>query len=146
MCGTKSNISFCHNCNSEKVLYQKLELPLITKNKRFKSVKLIAAICSKCGEEYINGKVIRHIAEITKLINDYYSEEGNYDIEVSRCDICGSNDISNVEFEVYLISKDSRIISVAIQEDYCKECNAVYYADESDQLAMQHLRYFFLTQ
>ncbi|WP_348621536.1 hypothetical protein [Paenibacillus polymyxa] len=146
LCWSKSNIAFCHNCNSDKVLYQKLDFPLITNNKRFKSVKLIGAVCSRCGEEYINGQEVRHIEETVKLINSYCSEENN-DVEpsVSYCDVCESNNFNNVDLEVFLISINSKIISIAIQEDYCKECNAVFYADESDQLAMQHLRYFFLT-
>ncbi len=90
---------------------------------------------------------MKHLEEIDTIINSY-SCEGNNTVEprVSYCEVCKSYNIDNVELEVYLLSKDSKIISVTIQEDYCKECNAVYYGDEGDQSAMEHLRYFFMTQ
>lgn len=146
LCGKESGVPLCWKCNGIEVLYQKLNLPLIANNKRFKSVKLIGAVCSKCGEEYINEQEVRHIEEIDKIINAYGSGEHNNNDEVSHCDICQSSDIKSVELEVYLLSKDSKIISVTIQEDYCTRCSAVYYADEGDQMAMEHLKYFFLTQ
>lgn len=145
LCGEKSHIPLCHKCDSDRVLYQKLDLPLINNNKRFKSVKLIGSVCSRCGEEYINGKEFRYIEETVKLINAYCSEE-NKDIEpsVTCCDVCGSNNVDNVGLEVFLFSNNSKIISVTIQEDYCTKCNTVHYADECDQSAIEHLRYFFL--
>lgn len=147
LCGTKSNIPYCPSCNNAKVLYQKVDFPLITNNNRFKSVKLIAAVCSGCGEEFINGEEVRHIEKTIELINSYCSrEKDEVEPSVSYCDVCESNDIINVELGVYLISKDSKIISVAIQEDYCKKCNAVYYADEGDQMTLEHLQFLFLTQ
>ncbi|MMZ61596.1 hypothetical protein D1872_237550 [compost metagenome] len=127
------------------MLNQKLELPLITNNKRFKRVKLIGSICSGCGEEYINEQEVRHLEEIVKLINSYCSNENNVEVveTKSNCDVCASNNVDSVEFEVYLFSNDSKVISITIQEDYCVACNAVYYADEGDQLALEHLRCFF---
>lgn len=142
--GKASEIPFCWKCNGTEVLYQKLELPLITKNNRFKSVKLIAAACAECGEEYINEKEVRSIEEIIKLINSYCSkEDSDVETNVSDCDVCGHYSIDNIEFEVYLFSNNSKIISVTVQEDGCMNCNAVYYADEGDQLALEHLGCFY---
>lgn len=147
LCGEESGIPFCWKCNGTEVLYHKLKLPLITNNKRFKSVKLIAAACAGCGEEYINEKEVRSIEETINLINAYYSGENNVvELNVSYCEVCGHNNIDNVELEVFLISNDSKVVSVTMQEDYCTRCNAVYYADEGDQMAMEHLRYFYLTE
>lgn len=147
LCGRISNISFCPNCNSDKVFFQKIDYPLITNNRRFKSVKLIGAICSNCGENYIKGQEVRHIEETVKIINSYCNEENDYvETNVSYCDVCEGNNIDNVELEVCLISNNSNIISVAVQEDYCSNCNAVYFAKEADQLVMDHLMYFYLTQ
>ncbi|MCM3202902.1 hypothetical protein [Paenibacillus illinoisensis] len=146
-CGNESRVPLCWKCNGTEVLYQKLDLPLFTNNKRFKSVKLIAAACSKCGEEYINEKEVRSIEEARKLINAYSSGENNVvELNVSHCDVCGGNSVKDNEMEVFLISKESKIISITVQEDYCIECGAVYFAYEGDQQALEHLRYFFLTQ
>ncbi|WP_342575811.1 hypothetical protein [Paenibacillus sp. FSL M8-0142] len=145
--GKKSEVQLCWKCNGTEVLYQEAQLPLITNNKRFKSAKLIAAICSNCGEKYYDRKEMKQLEEIDKIINSY-SCEGNNAVEpsVSYCEVCESDNIDNVELEVYLLSKDSKIISVTIQEDYCTRCNAVYFADEGDQMAIDHLKIFLLTQ
>ena len=146
--GKKSEVRYCWKCNGTEILYQEEGLPLITKNKRFKSAKLITAICSKCGEKFYNRKETKQLEEIDKIINSYSCEGNNKAVvhSVSYCEVCESDNIDNVELEVYFLSKDSKIISVTIQEDCCTRCNAVYYADEGDQMAMEHLKYFFLTQ
>ncbi|KAF6561247.1 hypothetical protein G9G63_21095 [Paenibacillus sp. EKM202P] len=145
--GKASEVPFCWKCNGTEVLYQKLELPLIAKNNRFKSVKLIAAACAECGEEYINEKEVRSIEEARKLINAYSSGENNVvELSVSHCDVCGGNSVKNTELEVFLISKDSKVISITIQEDCCMECSAVYFAYEGDQQALEHLKYLYMTR
>ncbi|WP_106768261.1 hypothetical protein [Paenibacillus faecalis] len=56
LCDKKSEVHFCCKCNGTELLYQKVDLPLNTNNNRYKSVKLIAAVCSKCDERYFNKK------------------------------------------------------------------------------------------
>ncbi|WP_336779827.1 hypothetical protein [Paenibacillus illinoisensis] len=147
LCGKESEVQLCWKCNGTEVLYQKIEIPLNANNNRFKMVKIIGAICSNCGERYFSRTEVKQLEETVKLINAYYSEE-NSDVEfsVSHCDVCGGNSVKNTELEVFLISKESKVISIIIQEDYCKECGAVYFAYEGDQLALEHLKYFFLSQ
>ncbi|WP_138224523.1 hypothetical protein [Paenibacillus algicola] len=144
--GKKSEIHFCCKCNSTELVYQEEELPLKTNNNRFKRVKLMAAVCLKCGEKHYTSKEIEQLVEIIDLIDSYYCEDNNaVETQPTSCKVCESDNMDNVELEVYLISTDSKFISVTIQEDYCTRCNAVNYADEGDQMAIDHLKYFLLT-
>lgn len=72
--GGNSTITFCVFCHNNEVLNQITEIPIPTKGKRFKSVKLVAKKCDSCGEEYINEREIRAIENIIKVINEVFDE------------------------------------------------------------------------
>ncbi|GIO85074.1 hypothetical protein J25TS5_20060 [Paenibacillus faecis] len=129
--GGNSRITFCVFCHSNEVLNQIIEFPILSKHKRFESIKLVGKKCCKCSVEYINAREVRAIECIIKIINEVIDdneiEQDNTGKQVKINELMESA-IGKKEFERQKELHQSRVLKPDYNESMlnlieCVICN-----------------------
>lgn len=70
----ESTPKHCVMCGSNDIRLGNLDISIKSPIDSLKSLKVVGAICTQCGEEYVNGRELRAIKCIEKLLNELFAD------------------------------------------------------------------------